>query len=159
MLNIFFSQVTVSSFLWFSQLSSHTLSISPPLHRLLSSILSTPISECCQHKHKLSSFFFYWLLLLPCLFTPVSSCPKTPAPLRLWSISDLLWRPRGSDSPFIFPVQPLPPLPPTTTAHPPGLCVPPSWASQLSHIPAFTNLHLFENVPVSQSLSRVTWPP
>ena len=104
----------------------------------------------------------YWLPSLPCLFRPVSSYPKTPSPLPLcclWSVPDPLWRPHGSHSLFTFPVQPLPPLPPTTTAWPPEQCVPPSWASQLSHIPAFTTLDLFENMPVSLSLSKAVWLP
>lgn len=102
----------------------------------------------------------YWLPSLPWLFTPVASYPKTPAPLYcLWSLSDRLWRPQGCTSLLILQVQPLPPLPPTTTAQPQGQRIPHSRASQWRCIPVFASHHLFENVTISQSPSKAIRPP
>lgn len=119
----FFSQVGVASFLWFfSYLYFYSLKA-----LVLDPLCFWVLSERTQ-KHLL--LLCYWLPLLPHLFRPVSFYSKIPAPLPLfclWSVSDLLWSPRGSHSPY-FPCAAYP-----CASHHccPGHSVTPSWALQI----------------------------
>lgn len=142
----FFCQVSVASFLWFfSYLYFYSLK-----SLVLDPLCFWVLSERTQ-KHLL--LLCYWLPLLPHLFIPVSFYSKIPAPLPLfclWSVSDLLWSPRGSHSPY-FPCAAYP----CASHH----CCPPSraWCHSLLSL-ADTQLCILEKVLLSQRLSKAIQP-